>query len=74
LGPWLFSNSDPASHAATKAFSADFDDKMEQQAKAFEHGVLGARVVRLRNANHYVFLSNEAEVLQEMRAFAAALR
>ena len=47
---------------------------MEQQAKAFEHGVLGARVVRLRNANHYVFLSNEAEVLQEMRAFAAALR
>jgi hypothetical protein len=33
----------------------------------------GARVVELWDANHFVFLSNEAEVLREMRAFVAEL-
>jgi len=44
------------------------------QARAFEEGVPGARVVRLAGAHHYVFLSNEADVLRELRAFIAALR
>jgi hypothetical protein len=35
---------------------------------------LRARVVRLARANHYVFLSNEADVLRELRAFIALLR
>jgi hypothetical protein len=39
-----------------------------EQAKAFERGVPSARVVRLTHANHYVFKSNEAGVLREMRA------
>jgi hypothetical protein len=30
-------------------------------------------VVRLPNANHYVFMSNEADVLREMRAFINGL-
>jgi non-heme chloroperoxidase len=30
-------------------------------------------VVRLANANHYVFKSNEADVLREMNAFLATL-
>jgi pimeloyl-ACP methyl ester carboxylesterase len=42
---------------------------LERQAKAIEDGVPSARVVRLPGANHYVFLSNEADVLREMRAF-----
>ena len=33
----------------------------------------GAHVVELWEANHFVFLSNEAEVLREMRAFVAGL-
>jgi pimeloyl-ACP methyl ester carboxylesterase len=32
-----------------------------------------ARIVRLPNANHYVFLSNEADVLREMNAFMDGL-
>jgi pimeloyl-ACP methyl ester carboxylesterase len=40
---------------------------------AFERGVPGARVVRVPHANHYVFRSNEAEVLREIRAFIARL-
>jgi hypothetical protein len=31
------------------------------------------RVVEMPGANHYVFLSNEAEVLHELRAFMAVL-
>jgi non-heme chloroperoxidase len=43
------------------------------QAKAFESGVPSARVVRLPHANHYVFLSNEADVLREINAFIGDL-
>lgn len=45
----------------------------EAQAKAFERGVPSARVVRLPHASHYVFRSNEADVLREMNAFIASL-
>lgn len=43
------------------------------QANAFEKGIPSARVVRLPKANHYVFLSNEADVLREMNTFLSAL-
>jgi non-heme chloroperoxidase len=43
------------------------------QATALEKGLPTARVVRLPNADHYVFRSNEADVLREMNAFIAAL-
>jgi non-heme chloroperoxidase len=36
-------------------------------------GVPTARIVELRRANLYMFLSNEADVLREVRAFAATL-
>jgi hypothetical protein len=45
----------------------------EAQAKSFESGVRSAHVVRLPHTNHYVFLSNEADVLREMHAFLAGL-
>ncbi len=44
------------------------------QAAAFEKGVPSARVVRLSHANHYVFRSNEADVLREMTEFLASLK
>jgi len=43
------------------------------QAKAFETGLPSARVVRLAHANHYVFQSNEADVLREINAFIGGL-
>ncbi len=42
-------------------------------AHTFEAGVPSARVIRLQNANHFVFISNEADVLREMRAFLIGL-
>jgi hypothetical protein len=35
--------------------------------------VPGARIFELPGANHYVFLSNETEVLRELRAFASEI-
>jgi pimeloyl-ACP methyl ester carboxylesterase len=50
------------------------DAKSEAQAKAFETGLPNAHVVRIARANHYVFLSNEADVLREMETFIASLK
>ena len=43
------------------------------QADAFEKGNPGAHVVRLANADHFVFKSNETDVLREIDAFTAKL-
>jgi hypothetical protein len=43
------------------------------QANAFEAGTPSARVVRIAGAQHYVFLSNEADVIREMNAFMDGL-
>ena len=37
-------------------------------------GIPAARVVELPGANHYIFLSNESDVLWEIRQFVTALR
>ena len=60
----------PAERAVAEAIPTA---ETEEQAEAFESGVPSARVVILPHANHYVFLSNEADVLREMRAFLAGL-
>ena len=44
------------------------------RANAFEAGVPSAHVVRLQNADHYVFRSNEGDVLREMNDFMARLK
>ena len=59
--------------AARRAAEARDEATTGAQAKAFESGVPSARVVRLPHANHYVFLSNEADVLREMNAFLGSL-
>jgi pimeloyl-ACP methyl ester carboxylesterase len=62
--------SDPAERAKLEARE---EITMGAQAKAFETGLPSARVVRIPHANHYVFVSNEAEVLREMNAFVSSL-
>jgi non-heme chloroperoxidase len=49
------------------------DAHTSAQADAFQAGNPSARVIRLANASHFVFRSNEAEVLREMNAFIAKL-
>jgi len=69
-GPWIEQSNDPAA----KAFAVRANAMMEVQMNAFESGVPTARVIRLPHANHYVFLSNETDVLRDMRAFLATLK
>ena len=66
-----FFKDDPAGLAAFEAWDAA---NTGAQASAFEAGLPTAHVVRLAHANHYVFNSNEADVLREMQAFLAKLR
>jgi len=49
-------------------YAADLD-VVRGAVAALRAGVPDARVVELPGANHYVFLSNEADVLRETRAF-----
>ena len=58
---------------ARAAFETSDEAVTGAQAQAFETGVRSARVVRLPHANHYVFFSNEADVLREMNAFLGSL-
>jgi non-heme chloroperoxidase len=61
---------DPARHAAVAA--ADLE-RQTRLANAFEAGVPSAKVIRLPNADHYIFRSNEAEVLRAMNDFLGKL-
>ncbi len=70
---WMTDSADPRVREAAKAFLAAEDALTKRQAKAFEEGVPTARVVRLSGADHYVYLSNEADVLREMKSFLANL-
>ena len=63
-------NSDAAHHAA--AVAADLE-RMTNLANAFATGVPSVQVVRLPNADHYVFRSNEGEVLRAMIDFLGKL-
>jgi non-heme chloroperoxidase len=45
-----------------------------RQAAAFEKAAPSARVVRLPHANHYVFRSNEEDVLREVNSFLAGIK
>ena len=71
--PWLATASEEV-RAKYHAVIDDFAALSEKQVKAFEEGLPAAHVVRIANANHYVFCSNDAEVLREMRGFLAGLK
>lgn len=72
IGPWA--KDDPAQKERIEAFERSDEAQTEQQAKAFETGVATSTVVRLRNANRYVYLSHEEAVLREIRNFIKALQ
>jgi non-heme chloroperoxidase len=65
-GPFV----DAATRAAVEATASE---TIGMEVNAFEKDLPSARVVRLAHANHYVFLSNEADVLREMRSFISSL-
>jgi non-heme chloroperoxidase len=51
-----------------------FRRTMENQVHAFEVQVPQARIIRIENADHYLFQSKEAEVLRDVQDFIAGLK
>lgn len=65
-----FPGNDPDRKAA---LIADDKARCTAWADAFSHGVPAAHIVRIPNADHYVYLSNETQVIREMNEFLATL-
>ena len=68
VGP--YAQNDPA----LEKFYASDVERMKRVTDSFQKGVPSARVVLLPYADHYIFLSNEADVLREMRTFLGGLK
>jgi len=63
----------PTDHSPSRAQLEARDLRItEYQVKAFETQVPAAHIVRIPHASHYVFRSNEQEVLKEMNDFISA--
>jgi pimeloyl-ACP methyl ester carboxylesterase len=73
LGTWVDSNPDSSVRSSAKAYNDALAILTEKQEKAVEQGLPTARVVTLHGANHFVFLSNEADVLRSMSGFFTEL-
>jgi len=54
--------------------SPAFRRTMEDQARAFEFQRPHARIIRIPNADHYIFQSNEEDVLRDIGEFIVGLR
>lgn len=61
---------DPGACAAAETM---WSPRQRSQVKAFEEAMPSARVVRLANAKHVIYKSNEEDVLREIDAFIAQL-
>jgi pimeloyl-ACP methyl ester carboxylesterase len=59
--------------AARVAYAKFMSDHTTTFVRAFQTDVPGAEVVSIPNADHYVFQSNEAQVLSAMNGFLAKL-
>jgi non-heme chloroperoxidase len=59
--------------AAIKAFDDATAVYVNRYKRNIERAPGGVRLVDLQNANHYVFISNEGDVLREVRAFLTGL-
>jgi non-heme chloroperoxidase len=68
LGP--YADKDPVARDAGLALAAANDEAI---ADGFQKGLPSARVIRIHRAYHYLFITNEADVLREMRAFLSTL-
>lgn len=74
LGRWVDSSTDPAVRAQATAYTAALSALTARQMQIVEAVAPTARIVTLPGADHYVYLSHEADVLREMRTFLGRWR
>ena len=73
LGTWVDHSTDAAVRDAAKAYSTALATLTERQEHAVKSGLPTAHVITISRANHYIYFSNEHEVLRDMRAFISTL-
>ena len=64
---------DDQERAAIAEFNAATGAYVNRWKKNLQTAAGGVRIVNVIGANHYFFLSNEADVLRELRVFIAGL-
>ncbi len=64
---------DPEQSANAQAYQWFQQQRAARSIALFQRDLPHARVVRVERADHYVFLSNESEVLRQMNAFIATV-
>jgi hypothetical protein len=74
LGPWIEQNPDPAVQSEGRKFKASRDALGAKQIAAVREAFPGDTMITIPGANHYVFMTNEAEVLRAIRAFVSGLK
>jgi hypothetical protein len=74
LGPWVEKNPDPAVQADGGKFMASLEALDAKQIAAVREAFPADTMITIPGANHYVFMTNEAEVLQAIGAFVEGLK
>ena len=74
LSRWVASTTDAGVRTQAAAFTDALSALTERQMKIVEALAPTARIVKLPGADHYVYLSHEADVLREMRTFLGRSR
>jgi non-heme chloroperoxidase len=69
----MFTTFRPTGDPAVEAFQAATMVYIKRYEKSLLTALPGARIVELPGANHYIFISNETEVLREMKTFVTRL-
>ena len=64
---------DPQKRAAAERVVVHAARTRKYMEDTFRSGVVNSRVIEIPGASHYVFRTNEADVLREIRAFLASL-
>ncbi len=70
---WMKATTSPALREAAAAYFLKLDALAQKQASAIQTAVPTAHVIR-RRGMHYLFLSNESEVLRDISSFLGELR
>jgi non-heme chloroperoxidase len=70
---WTSDLSDPQQRANAEAYSAVQKKRVSRRVDSFKQIAPAARVVVIERTDHYLFVMNEAQVLQEIRAFVRQL-
>ena len=73
VSAWVEHSTDPSVQSEARSYSAAVESLVTKQENAVKNDIPGAHVVTIPHANHYVYLSNEADVLREVKAFFSTL-